>query len=552
MTAFHIHSRTSTETAAVHLRELFRPSSQVSTRESFRSDSSDDKPRVLVVTSSALQIVRNSKHLRGCFAVLPVDATVMPSRATSSSCSTLATVRALEHRAVRLLTTPNWKVVPTTLLLLGQRGRKNANCKEWPTASGATLEPSRVVISAPAAGACRRRIAAARRILGGQSEARPALQRSLDVVLEMTRVEMEGRFQGRKGAGKGCDGTGTGGVAETRQKMELLRMLSSSVASPGLRVAAETKYIDGMPGERVGGCWCGSLRRGASSDAVSRAVRRIHELRVIEEQQPHSSSSSSQQNGSNSLWKPPLGRRDALEFPEADQHAGATVGWWPSPAGAEATEEANDESDDGSGDGVKVPRESREWGGTWGKACGHNEVVMHVMRPFAPLEVVNTRVCSFVDPAPGNGGYHGCLEFLRLQCRRHRRAQTCWDSRTLHWIGPDGDHKRHSLSKSELLRWTLPRLRVHLDPLRRFTVDCGGSQPPRILLRLIGALLVLGATRASIGFLGLRNFGPEDTIVPRKATIAIVEYCLGGSAVDWRHALSTTSQEEWVWNFCDI
>ena len=48
---------------------------------------------------------------------------------------------------------------------------------------------------------------------------------------------------------------------------------------------------------------------------------------------------------------------------------------------------------------MKVPRESREWGGTWGKACGHNEVVMHVMRPFAPLEVVNTRVCSFVDLA---------------------------------------------------------------------------------------------------------------------------------------------------------
>ena len=225
-TAFHIHSR-STETAAVHLRELFRPSSQVSTRESFHAIAATTS-RECCRTSSALQIVRNSKHLRGCFAVLPVDATVMPSRATSSSCSTLATVRALEHRAVRLLTTPNWKVVPTTLLLLGQRGRKNANCKEWPTASGATLEPSRVVISAPAAGACRRRIAAARRILGGQSEARPALQRSLDVVLEMTRVEMEGRFQGRKGAGKGCDGTGTGGVAETRQKMELLRMLSSS------------------------------------------------------------------------------------------------------------------------------------------------------------------------------------------------------------------------------------------------------------------------------------------------------------------------------------
>ena len=186
-------------------------------------------------------------------------------------------------------------------------------------------------------------------------------------------------------------------------------------------------------------------------------------------------------------------------------NGGATEGWWPSPAGeAEDSDESddNDESDDqqqGSFDPVtgeqqqRSPpprrrpfRTSRRWGGRWGKACGHNEVVMHVLRPFAPLEVLNTRLCSAADPAPGNGGYHGCLEFLRLQSRRRGRAMTCWDSAALHWIGPDGGYdlggggsSENSVPKRELLAWPLPRLEATLAALRTLTVDCGGSVPPR-------------------------------------------------------------------------
>ena len=43
------------------------------------------------------------------------------------------------------------------------------------------------------------------------------------------------------------------------------------------------------------------------------------------------------------------------------------------------------------------------WGGAFGKCCGHNEVVMHAVRPFAPLEVLNTKCCPRADPAPGGG-----------------------------------------------------------------------------------------------------------------------------------------------------
>lgn len=65
---------------------------------------------------------------------------------------------------------------------------------------------------------------------------------------------------------------------------------------------------------------------------------------------------------------------------------------------------------------------NEEWGGDYGKCCGHNEVrhagalyevstyviqrcclqvCMQFVRPFHPQEVINTRVCSEASPAPG-------------------------------------------------------------------------------------------------------------------------------------------------------
>ena len=83
-----------------------------------------------------------------------------------------------------------------------------------------------------------------------------------------------------------------------------------------------------------------------------------------------------------------------------------------------------------------------------GKPCGHNEVVMHAVRPFAPLEVLNTRCCSRKAPAPGNKGFDGCLEFLACRCRAKKTPTTVWDSNAfIHALLP----VRWMLPKQELL-----------------------------------------------------------------------------------------------------
>ena len=434
-------------------------------------------------------------------------------------------------------------------------------------------------------------------------------------------------------AGKGTTASSGSGasIAETKRKMELLGMLSgqqqqqqqqgrkgttaaTASSSSSSRVAAETRWMDGLPGEGAGCCWPGPVRRGASADAVSRAVRRLHAARIFEHAAAAEKKQKQKQKQKDNalsfeeanLWRPPRERSGGLVDviaaappPPASSsnlnNGGATEGWWPSPAGeAEDSDESddNDESDDqqqGSFDPVtgeqqqRSPpprrrpfRTSRRWGGRWGKACGHNEVVMHVLRPFAPLEVLNTRLCSAADPAPGNGGYHGCLEFLRLQSRRRGRAMTCWDSAALHWIGPDGGYdlggggsSENSVPKRELLAWPLPRLEATLAALRTLTVDCGGSVPPRALLRLVGAFLVAGATRAALGILRQRQrqrqresegdgsdrsegrASDENAalILPRPATRRVVAFVIGGDVGTWRACLSRTPAHEWIWHW---
>ena len=73
---------------------------------------------------------------------------------------------------------------------------------------------------------------------------------------------------------------------------------------------------------------------------------------------------------------------------------GVTCGWAPNPE----------------------PRDEAAWGGPWGKPCGHNEVVMHVLRPFQPMEVINTRICSrCVVPLQDEWRQQPELEFCPFQ-----------------------------------------------------------------------------------------------------------------------------------------
>lgn len=99
---------------------------------------------------------------------------------------------------------------------------------------------------------------------------------------------------------------------------------------------------------------------------------------------------------------------------------------------------------------------------------------MFFARPFAPMEVLNTHVCSLKSPAPGNEGHDGCLEFLRAQCIFFGRSFTIWDDEFFHFIDSEG--KTTSVKKASLLHLDETKLRLVLSDLRAATLECFGSR----------------------------------------------------------------------------
>lgn len=170
-------------------------------------------------------------------------------------------------------------------------------------------------------------------------------------------------------------------------------------------------------------------------------------------------------------------------------------------------------------------RGDSEWGGAYGKCCGHNEVVMFYCRPFAPLEVLNTHVCSKASPAPGNDGYDGCLEFMQAQCRWFGRSMTVWDDNYFHFIGPDGVDR--PMLKNVLLTQSTHKLKVLMLNLRYMTAQCEGQIAPNDLLRTLDLLLSLANGDAIID--GLKN--------TLKVHRLICSYLLAGTSNSWSKAL---------------
>lgn len=111
------------------------------------------------------------------------------------------------------------------------------------------------------------------------------------------------------------------------------------------------------------------------------------------------------------------------------------------------------------------------------------QVVLQHLRPFAPIEVMNTRVCSKASPAPGNSGFEGCMEYLSRSCWAHRRALTIWDDAAFHFIDPSGKSSR--LDKHDMLQLPLPMLRFVMKNMKSFTICCDGQRPPRELARSV-------------------------------------------------------------------
>ncbi|KAL7682807.1 putative P-loop containing nucleoside triphosphate hydrolase [Plasmopara halstedii] len=271
-----------------------------------------------------------------------------------------------------------------------------------------------------------------------------------------------------------------------REKLDVLGIVTVNAVVGTImteeRKSAQTRWMDYAEGRAHGGHWEGAVRHGASKDATSLVVR--NKLCAAHSKANHSSFLSK---------------------------------WFPN-------EEPNDE--------VK-------WGGAFGKVCGHNEVVLNELRAFYPQEVLNSKVCSRIFPAPGNQGFDGCLEHLRYACMAQRTSMTLWDAEYFIFISSCG---RVTWSKkNQLLSLSLSSLQCLVPALRCWTVASGGHIPPSAVLRAIQLCCQLG----------YGDKHSKDAKITTDILKRIMSFVFGGSARLWRQIakVPTPLEEETVYAF---
>ncbi|CAI5717105.1 unnamed protein product [Hyaloperonospora brassicae] len=269
-----------------------------------------------------------------------------------------------------------------------------------------------------------------------------------------------------KSAGVPTSGKQTCDSQHRGEKLQVLGLgtvnAAVGTAMTDKRTSAQTRWMDFAEGRQYGGQWEGSVRHGASKDKNSLALRE----KVC--------AARSKVQGSTHLSR-----------------------WMPN----------------------KEPIDIEKWGGAFGKVCGHNEVVMNDLRAFYPQEVLNSKVCSKLFPAPGNQGFDGCLEHLRLACVAQHSSMTVWDSDYFVFISSRG---RVTMSKkSQLLPLSLASLQCLVSALRDWTATSGGHMPPSAVLCAIRLCCQFG-------------YGGKQGKLPLTALKRIMSYALGGSVRLWR------------------
>jgi hypothetical protein len=283
-----------------------------------------------------------------------------------------------------------------------------------------------------------------------------------------------------------------------RKKMIILGMITdSAVASHNLHDKAElgrslalTRWLDGMSGFDVGCPW-GAVRAGASCDCVSLAAREVvsacrdfvtqksQKLLACKPSAPKEGGKSTVESGAQQQ-KAARSKKLVKKHHEQDMAPQAVM-----KASRQQQLQApfhKDSAAPGVTNAAAVvsltglgwhpnhhPDNIEEWGGSFGKACGHNEVAMFTARPFAPFEVINTHICSARSPAPGNLGYDGCLEFLSAQCRWFQRSFVAWDDAAFYVIDNQGSVQR--LRKEMLLKLPLKCLNQLMTHLKAVSVE---------------------------------------------------------------------------------
>ncbi|KAL3672942.1 hypothetical protein V7S43_002244 [Phytophthora oleae] len=265
-----------------------------------------------------------------------------------------------------------------------------------------------------------------------------------------------------------------------REKLEVLGLVTVNAAvgtaMTDERTSAQTQWMDLAEGRAHGGQWEGAVRHGSSKDSTSLLVRKKY-------------CAARKSNSTSFLSK-----------------------WTPN----------------------KEPVDADKWGGAYGKVCGHNEVVMNELRAFYPQEVLNSKVCSKLFPAPGNQGFDGCLEHLRYACMAQGTSMTLWDSEYFVFISSRGLVTWSK--KSQLLSLSLASLQCLVPALRSWTVASGGHMPPSAVIRSIQLCCQLGS-------------GSKHGKIPPKAFKRIMSFAFGGSARLWRQIakISTPLEEETVY-----
>ncbi|POM73348.1 Hypothetical protein PHPALM_9813 [Phytophthora palmivora] len=306
-------------------------------------------------------------------------------------------------------------------------------------------------------------------------------EQRLQALTEKLYVVLTRKIPGSRGNNVNAS---SGGEQETdsqhrREKLEVLGLVTVNAAvgtaMTDERTSAQTRWMDFAEGRAHGGQWEGVVRHGASKDATSLAVRK----KVC--------AARRKENDSTFLSK-----------------------WAPN----------------------KEPVDVEKWGGAFGKVCGHNEVVMNELRAFYPQEVLNSKVCSKVFPAPGNQGFDGCLEHLRFACMGQGTRMTLWDAEYFIFISSSG---RVTWSKkSQLLSLSLVSLQCLVPALRSWTAASGGHIPPNAVLRSIQLCCQLGS--------GDKH--PAAGKMHPKALKRIMTFAFGGSARLWRQIAKVRPLEE--------
>lgn len=283
-------------------------------------------------------------------------------------------------------------------------------------------------------------------------------------VLLARKIEQGAALQTKTGGASAAAPAG-----DRTEKLQVLGLvtISASVGSSisEERTSAQTRWMDAAPGSQFGGEWQGDVRHGASKDAASLALR--HRFCSCQSAKPSPETKRWKQ------WKP-----------------------------------------------NKLPLDIDKWGGEYGKVCGHNEVVMHSLRPFFPQEVLNSKICSRIFPAPGNQGFDGCLEHLRFSCMDHKRPMTIWDAEAFVYVTASG--KVTWTKKNQLLDLSLASLQCLMTSLRGWTLASQGSLSPATLMEAIQLCGRLGDG-------DLRTPMLEMKLVKR-----IMGFTLGGSVRLWK------------------